>query len=147
MGQTYGWIGSKHCLGSPNYNQVNSFFNSWQRVPSSCFHFSLYHFRKPFVVFETASTCSLLVSSIFHFLCTNFGWRPLIFWKTVKGSLHLICIINRLHEQATSKWCKKQVAGGILRLCPDLPIQHKPGYLWSPWVLWNVLFSCCLIML
>ena len=39
---------------------MNSFFNSLQRVPSSSFHFSLYRFKKPSIVFETASTCSFL---------------------------------------------------------------------------------------
>ena len=134
------------CQDSLNWNQVNSFFNSLQRVCRSCFRFSLNHFRKPSVVFETAGTCSLLVSSIFYFLCTNFGRWPLIFWKTIKGSLHLICIINRLQKWATSEQLKKQGGGGILRLCLDLPIQQKPGYLWSPWVLWNGRFCvllCC----
>ena len=135
------WLDSSKC------NKVNSFFNSLRRVPPSCFHFSLYCCRKPSIVFETAGTCSLLVSSIFHFLSTNFGRRPLIFWKSIKGSLHLICIINRLHKQATSKQCKKQDAGDILRFCPRPPIQQKPGYLGSPWVLWNALFSCCFTML
>ena len=69
----------------------------------------------------------LLVFSIFHFLFTNFGKGPLIFWKTIKGSLHLICIINRFHKRATSKQCKKPDGGGILRLC-------------------NARFSCCLIV-
>ena len=63
----------------------------------------------------------------FHILFTNFGQGPLVFWKTIKGSLHLICIINRFHKRATSKQCQKQDGGGILRLC-------------------NARFSCCLIV-
>ena len=70
--------------------------------------------RKPSVVFETALSSSLLLSSIFHFLFTNFGWRPFS-EKVIQASLHLIRIINRLHD------ANEPLAKDIFRLCPDLP--------------------------
>ena len=61
-------------------------------------------------------TSSLSLFSIFHFLFTNFGRRPFS-EKVIQASLHLIRIINRLHD------ADEPLAKDIFRLCPDLPIQ------------------------
>ena len=77
--------------------------------------------QEPSVVFETAVLlCCYSPCSIFLF--TNFGRRPFS-EKVIQASLHLICIINRLHN------ANEPLAKDIFRLCPDLPIQKKPGYL------------------
>ena len=95
-------------------------------------------------MFETARTCSFWFFSICHFLFTNFGWRPFSEKPIqLQGSLHLICIINRLHKRATSESENKANAKGLFWLCPDLPIQQKPGYL----EFLKVSFSYCSILL
>ena len=52
-------------------------------------------------------------------------WVATFFWKTYQASLYLIFITDRLHD------ANEPLAKGMLslRLCPDLPIQQKPGYL------------------
>ena len=91
------------CLDSSNCNQENTFFNSlWKIIPPPCFCFPLYHFQGAFCSVLNCTVCSLLFSAIFHFLFTTFAWQPFLA-KTIQGSLHLICIINRLHKRATFK--------------------------------------------
>ena len=84
-------------------------------------------------VWNCTSTLSLF--SIFHFLFTNLGRRPFS-EKVMQASLHLISIINGLHD------ANEPLAKGIFSLCPDLPIQKSA---WLPWILWNARFSCCSI--
>ena len=67
-------------------------------------------------------TSSLSLFSILYFFFTNFRRRPFP-EITIQGSLYLICTINRLYD------ANEPLAKDILRLCPDLPIQQKPGYL------------------
>ena len=43
--------------------------------------------------------------------------------KSIQVSLCITCIINSLHNAS------KPLAKDILRLCPDIPIQQKAGYL------------------
>ena len=138
------------CLASSNCNQENTFFNSlWKIIPPPCFCFPLYHFQGAFCSVLNC-TCSLLFCLIFHFLFTTFAWQPFLA-KTIQGSLHLICIINRLHKRATSKRKQnkhrnEQDGWGtiiILRLCPDLLIQQD----WLPCLLGNASFLCCSISL
>ena len=89
------------CLDSSNCNQENAFFNSLWKIAPPCFCFPLYRFQRAFCSVLNC-TCSLLFCSIFHFLFTTYAWQPFSA-KTILGSLHLICIINRLHKRATSK--------------------------------------------
>ena len=65
-------------------------------------------------------TSSLSLFSILYFFFTNFRRQPFP-EITIQGSLYLICTINRLYD------ANKPLAKDILRLCPDLPIQQKPG--------------------
>ena len=135
------------CLDSSNCNQENAFFNSLWKIPPPCFCFPLYRFQRAFCSVLNC-TCSLLFCSIFHFLFTTYAWQPFSA-KTILGSLHLICIINRLHKRATSKRKQnkhrnEQDGWGtiiILRLCPDLLIQLD----WLPCLLGNGSFLHCSI--
>ena len=86
------------CLDSSNCNQMKAFFHSTWEIPPSCFLFSLYCFQGAFHSVVNC-TCSLLFFSIFHFFFTTFVQRPFSA-KTIQGSLHLICIINRLPKRA-----------------------------------------------
>ena len=90
-------------------------------------------------------TCSLLFFSVFHFHFTTFGWRPFS-EKTIQGSLHLICTINRLsHFRKNTKQMQKQARWRkYIKVVSRSP---HPSKAWLPWVLWNVCFSCCSIML
>ena len=96
----------------------------------------------------------IFASDLYHKQASQMSHFPTIplhkFWAVIinflknyqlKGSLHLICIINRFHKWITSKQCKnKQDGGGILRLCLYLLNQQKPTYLWSPLVSWDAGF-------
>ena len=99
-----------------NINTTKRWFrliDSWWKVLS----FFIRPFtREPSILFE------LLLFSIFHFLFTNFG-RLTFCEKTIQGYVYLICIINRLHD------ANEPLSKDILRLCSDLLIQKKPGYL------------------
>ena len=86
------------CLDSSNCNQMKAFFHSSWEIPPSCFLFSLYCFQGAFHSVVNC-TCSLLFFSIFHFFFTTFVQRSFSA-KTIQGSLHLICIINRLPKRA-----------------------------------------------
>ena len=81
------------CLESSNCNQMKAFFHSSWEIPPS-----LYCFQGAFHSVGNC-TCSLLFFSIFHFFFTTFVQRPFSA-KTIQGSLHLICIINRLPKRA-----------------------------------------------
>ena len=121
------------------------FLNSLWKIPPSCLSFPLYRFQRAFCSVLNC-TCSLLFCSIFHFLFTTYAWQPFSA-KTILGSLHLICIIKRLHERATSerkenKCRNEQDGGGILKLCPDLLSQQA----WLPCLLGKS-FLCCSISL
>ena len=121
------------------------FFNSLWKIPPSCFSFPLYRFQGAFcsVLNSVLVLCCFSQSSISSSQLLR--WQPFLA-KTIQGSLHLICIINRLHEWATSKRkenkCRnEQDGGGILKLCPDLLSQQA----WLPCLLGNASFLCCSI--
>ena len=120
------------CWDSSNCSQVNAFFDSWL---GRKFFLSSYVLRAG-AFFSVWNWKALL--SIFHFLFTNFGRRPFS-EKTIQASLCLICIINRL--QGVNEPLAKDT---FFRLRPDLPIHFKTLV---TWVLWNVRFPFCSIML
>lgn len=95
-----GLVPNSVCLDSSNRNQVNAFSHSSRKIPS-CFRFSLYHFWRAFHSVVNC-TCSLLFFTILHFLFTTVV-QPPFSAKAFQGSLHLMCIINRLNKRATSK--------------------------------------------
>ena len=109
---------TKHCLFRLiELQPVDSFFGCWWKVLS---FFIRLHAGAFCSVWNCISCLSLF--SIFHFLFTNFVRRPFS-ENVIQASLHLIRIINRLHD------ANEPLAKDIFRLCPDLPIQKKPGYL------------------
>ena len=82
-------------------------------------------------------TSSLSLFSIFHFLLTNFRRRPFC-EKVVQESLHLIRTMNRLYD------ADKPLGKDMCRICPDLPIQKKPGYLeFCEMRVFRVVRLCC----
>ena len=95
-----GLVPNSVCLDASNCNQVNAFSHSSRKIPS-CFCFSLYHFWRAFHSVVNC-TCSLLFFTILHFLFTTVV-QPPFSAKAFQGSLHLMCIINRLNKRATSK--------------------------------------------
>ena len=100
-----GLVPNSVCLDASNCNQVNAFSHSSWKIPS-CFCFSLYHFWRAFHSVVNC-TCSLLFFTIIlHFLFTTVV-QPPFSAKAFQGSLHLMCIINRLNKRATSKKKKK----------------------------------------
>ena len=101
-----GLVPNSVCVDLSNHNQVNTFFHSSRKIPSSCFRFSLYHFWRAFHSVVNC-TCSLLFFTIFHFLFTTLGQQPFSA-RAFQGSLYLMFIINRLNKWATSKRKKTQ---------------------------------------
>ena len=80
------------------------FFDSWWKV------LSFFFTPAPCSVWKCTPLCWFSRSSVFlKFRMANFLLKKR---KTIQGSLHLICIINRLHKWATCKrkWnkCSKQ---------------------------------------
>ena len=133
MGQTYGWIGSKHCLCRLIKMQPGEFLFQFFMHGKFLFLFSF------FLCTASGSLpqCLKLHLFVVRFLNLPFPihklWAATINFlkKTVKGSLHLICIVKGCTKQATSNNAKDKMVEVIQRLCPDLPIQQKPGYLRS----------------
>ena len=135
---------TKGCLlDSSNCSQANAFFDSWRKVLS-------FFFTPPLETLCSVwyYTSSSLFFSIFHFLYTNFRKRPSS-EKTIQGLLHLIYIINRctndpLSKKKQNKHRNKQDGRDILKLCPDLPIQQKPGYLeFCEMHSFHIVWLCC----
>ena len=79
--------------------------------------------REPSVVFETVLIFLVIILDL-PFPLQMF-WVATFFWKTYQASLYLIFITNRFHD-ANKPLAKDMLS---LRLCTDLPIQQKPGYL------------------
>ena len=107
--------------------------NSWQKILSF------------FLIPPAGALCSVWNWLLCYFSRSSMSSHK--FWvatfslkKTIQWSLHLIRIINRLHKWATCK--RKQ---NKHRNKQDG--SPHPTKAWLPWVLWNVHFLSCSIML
>lgn len=128
---------------------MNAFFHIWRKILASSF--ALLHTASEAFFSVWNCTCSLLFFLIFHFLLTNFGQRPYL-KKTIHWSMHLICIMNILHKWATferkqNKHSNEQDGRGILIKVVFTCTSPQATKAWLPWILWNIYFSCSLIIL
>ena len=145
-------------------NSRQALHNIFLTSSTRCMPFSIFGGKFSHLVFallHTASkafrsvwncTCSFLIFLIFHFLFTNFGQRPYLKQKNIQGSMHLICIMNRLHKRATferkqNKNSNEQDGRGILIKVVFTWRSPQATKAWLPWILWNSYFSCSLIIL
>ena len=129
--------------------------------------FSIFGGKFLHLVFTLLHTASKAFCSVWN--CTSlvlccFSWSSISFsqilgteWpylkKTIQGSMHLICIMNRLRKWATferkqNKHSNEEDGRGLLIIKVVFTCRSPQATkAWLPWILWNTYFLCSLIIL